>query len=321
MRAADDDANDEKREAKNDEAPSQGGFASAEDWIANWKAGNFPRAKGWKFGDPSDTGTGTFTEPVAGGLGSSTSGGNQPGDDTEEVDLENTYGGDPNRFAYVFCHNMLGAPQDSFACLYLRDTLGGMGLDLLTPDLTEAGEGEGEFTVTSAVAALEAAIEAVPEEKRPVRIIGSSLGAYVTALYASKPENAANVDRIMLLAPTFKLPSVVDQLEKETGAALSDAFKTDAETHPEFPFVKCRAYVVHGYDDEVAPLENSLTWVRDASVNMREGSTENDGEAAEERRLLEVGGMSHGIENALPQIKAKLISFFMLPFTVPEGFE
>ena len=29
----------------------------------------------------------------------------------------------------------------------------------------------------------------------------------------------------------------------------------------------------------------------------------------------------HGIENALPQIRAKLIDFFKLPFVLPEGFE
>ena len=37
--------------------------------------------------------------------------------------------------------------------------------------------------------------------------------------------------------------------------------------------------------------------------------------------LLEVAGMGHGIENALPQIKSKLISFFKLPFVIPEGLE
>ena len=47
------------------------------------------------------------------------------------------------------------------------------------------------FAVTTAVAALEAAVASVPEEKRPVRIIGSSLGAYVAAVYAAKPENQA----------------------------------------------------------------------------------------------------------------------------------
>lgn len=72
---------------------------------------------------------------------------------------------------------------------------------------------------------------------------------------------------------------------------------------------------MHGYDDPVSPLENSLTWVRDASVNMRNGAAGETGQVAE-RRLLEVKGMGHGVENALPQIKARLVEFFKLPFQV-----
>ena len=79
--------------------------------------------------------------------------------------------------------------------------------------------------------------------------------------------------------------------------------------------------MVHGYDDEAAPRDNSLTGVRDASVNMRTGATGKEGIEVGERRLLEVAGMGHGIENALPQIKSKLISFFKLPFVIPEGLE
>jgi hypothetical protein len=103
-------------------------------------------------------------------------------------------------------------------------------------------------------------------------------------------------------------------VEKEMGVSLGDAFRDDLKNHPDFPFAPCRAYVVHGYDDEASPLENSLTWVRDASVNLREGTGE-AGEVAE-RRLLEVAGMGHGVENALPQIKSRLVDFFKLPFTV-----
>ena len=321
------------------------GFSTADDWINNWKAGNFPRAKGWKYGDVSDAGTGTFTEAVnaapaddddplmeegTGGEGETT----DDEDDDYDASRENMYGGDPNAYAYIFCHNLQGPPEDSFACMYLRDVLGAVGVDLVTPDLTrrtagaggdkkEEQEEEEDYTVTSAVAALEAAVAAVPEEKRPVRIIGSSLGAYVAAVYASKPENHDNVDSIMLLAPTFNLESIIDagKFEEELDANFSAAFRADAANHPAFPFLRCRAYVVHGYDDEAAPLENSLTWVRDASVNMRAGATDNAGEEVAERRLLEVGGMGHGIENALPQIKAKLTEYFKLPFVLPEGLE
>jgi len=325
-RASPDDAasagsgDDPKREKKQDGSTAAGeGLENADDWIANWKAGNFPRAKGWKFGDPSSEGAGTFSEEVSAGSGDATS---EASSEAEEdaaaavVDPANQYGGDPNAYAYVFCHNLMSPPEDSFACMYLKDVLGALDVPLLTPSLISDGDeelGDGALTVTAAARRLAAAVAALPDD-RPVRLIGSSLGAYVAAVYASDPENAKRVDRMMLLAPTFKPSACLATVEKEMGVSLGDAFREDLENHPDFPFAPCRAYVVHGYDDEASPLENSLTWVRDASVNLREGTGE-AGEVAE-RRLLEVAGMGHGVENALPQIKSRLVDFFKLPFTV-----
>jgi pimeloyl-ACP methyl ester carboxylesterase len=320
VRASPDDAasagsDEPKREKKSDGSTAAGeGLENADDWIANWKAGNFPRAKGWKFGDPSSEGPGTFSEEVNAGSGDAAD--DETGEEENAIDPNNQYGGDPNAYAYVFCHNLMSPPEDSFACMYLKDVLGALDVPLLTPSLISDGDeelGDGALTVTAAARRLAAAVAALPDD-RPVRLIGSSLGAYVAAVYASDPENAKRVDRMMLLAPTFKPSACLATVEKEMGVSLGDAFREDLENHPDFPFAPCRAYVVHGYDDEASPLENSLTWVRDASVNLREGTGE-AGEVAE-RRLLEVAGMGHGVENALPQIKSRLVDFFKLPFTV-----
>merc|ERR1719440_774125 len=80
VRASPDDAasagsgDEPKREQKKDGSTAAGeGLENADDWIANWKAGNFPRAKGWKFGDPSSEGSGTFSEEVRAGSGDATS--------------------------------------------------------------------------------------------------------------------------------------------------------------------------------------------------------------------------------------------------------
>ena len=314
-----DDKPEEKKFKKN-----QTEFDSADDWIANWKQGNFPRAKGWKFGDKSDAGTGTFEEAVGQSGGDGDTDGSttyQSEEEAEAEDRSNKYGGDPNDYVYVFAHNMMSPPEDSFACMYLRDVLGTYDVPLLTPNL--AAPAGGEFTVTSAVEALDAAVkeaEAANPDK-PVRLIASSMGAYVAAVYASREENEGRIDRMMLLAPTFRPSAVLDSLANELGIEFTEAFREDLGNHEEFPFVSCAAYVVHGYDDEAAPLDNSLTWVRDASVNMRTGATGKEGIEVGERRLLEVAGMGHGIENALPQIKSKLISFFKLPFVIPEGLE
>ena len=78
VRASPDDAasagsDEPKREKKSDGSTAAGeGLENADDWIANWKAGNFPRAKGWKFGDPSSEGPGTFSEEVRTGSGDAT---------------------------------------------------------------------------------------------------------------------------------------------------------------------------------------------------------------------------------------------------------
>ena len=325
VRASPDDAasagsDEPKREKKSDGSTAAGeGLENADDWIANWKAGNFPRAKGWKFGDPSSEGPGTFSEEVNAGSGDATD--DETGEEENAIDPANQYGGDPNAYAYVFCHNLMSPPEDSFACMYLKDVLGAVNVPLLTPSLIrdEAFDGEAtespssSLTVTDAVRRLRETIDGLPDD-RPVRLIGSSLGAYVAAVYASDPANEGKIDRMMLLAPTFKPSACLHSVEKEMGVSLGDAFRDDLKNHPDFPFAPCRAYVVHGYDDEASPLENSLTWVRDASVNLRQGTGE-AGEVAE-RGLLEVAGMGHGVEIALPQIKSRLVDFFKLPFTV-----
>ena len=204
--------------------------------------------------------------------------------------------------------------------MYLRDVFGSYDVPLLTPNLAPDGD---EFTVTTALNALDAAVKEaeVANPDKQIRLIASSMGAYVAAVYASRDVNAGRIDRMMLLAPVFKPESVLDSLSAELGVEFTDAFREDLVNHDEYPFVQCSAYVVHGYDDEAAPLDNSLTWVRDASVNMRMGATGKEGIEVGERRLLEVAGMGHGIENALPQIKSKIITFFKLPFVIPEGLE
>jgi hypothetical protein len=158
-RASPDDAasagsgDDPKREKKQDGSTAAGeGLENADDWIANWKAGNFPRAKGWKFGDPSSEGAGTFSEEVSAGSGDATS---EASSEAEEdaaaavVDPANQYGGDPNAYAYVFCHNLMSPPEDSFACMYLKDVLGALDVPLLTPSLISDGDeelGDGALT-------------------------------------------------------------------------------------------------------------------------------------------------------------------------------
>ena len=128
---------------------------NADDWIANWKAGNFPRAKGWKFGDPSSEGAGTFSEEVSAGSGDATS-------EEDAVEEENARRRSrepvrrrPERVRVRVLPQPDVPPEDSFACMYLKDVLGALDVPLLTPSLISDGDGDGDeelgaLTVTAA---------------------------------------------------------------------------------------------------------------------------------------------------------------------------
>ena len=67
--------------------------------------------------------------------------------------------------------------------------------------------------------------------------------------------------------------------------------------------MRCRSYVVHGNEDSFADLEESLTWVRHASVSMRRRGMSTD--AVPERRLLELND-DHTLGRSVPTLMSKL---------------
>ena len=73
-----------------------------------------------------------------------------------------------------------------------------------------------------------------------------------------------------------------------------------------FPFVRCRAYVAHGTDDGFADLEDSLNWVRNASVNMRRKGQPTD--KVPERRLLELAD-DHAMAASVPALTGKVVDW------------
>jgi len=80
----------------------------------------------------------------------------------------------------------------------------------------------------------------------------------------------------------------------------------DIDSHSAYPFVRCRAYVAHGSEDGFAAAEESLTWVRQASVNMRRRGMPED--AVPERRLLEVND-DHTLSRSVPALVDKVLSW------------
>jgi hypothetical protein len=83
----------------------------------------------------------------------------------------------------------------------------------------------------------------------------------------------------------------------------------DVESHPAYPFVRCRSYVAHGNEDGFADSEDSLTWVRHASVNMRRRGMPTD--PVPERRLLELAD-DHALAASVPTLTTQLLKWYGL---------
>src|SRR4051794_37956217 len=96
---------------------------------------------------------------------------------------------------HVYLHGFASAPSSRKA-QFFRERYAEHGTPLEIPELDE-----GDFqnlTISSQLAVIEKLING-----RPAVLIGSSMGGYLAALYASKhPE----VEKLLLLAPAFYFP-------------------------------------------------------------------------------------------------------------------
>ncbi len=99
------------------------------------------------------------------------------------------------------------------------------------------------------------------------------------------------------------------------GTPVDFSLLEDVDAFSAFPFVRCRAYVAHGAADGFAELEDSLTWVRNASVNMRRRDMPT--EPVRERRLLELAD-DHALAGSVPTLTTKVVEWHGL-FGLAEG--
>jgi len=167
-------------------------------------------------------------------------------------------------FTYLYLHGFASGPSSAKA-QYFAARFAEAGVALKTPQL-DSGDFEA-MTITSQLGELERAAGS-----SPVRLIGSSLGGWLAALYASR--NPA-VDRVVLLAPAFGFVSLFSKMLgpekmsewKRTGVflyasvrerLLSFRFFEDAQQYPLFPDFVQPSLIIHGIRDDTVPVQNSI---------------------------------------------------------------
>lgn len=172
---------------------------------------------------------------------------------------------DPMRILYL--HGFASGPGSRKAQFFAA-RLASCGMRLEIPELDE-GDFE-RLTVSRQLSALERLLR-----REPARLIGSSLGGYLAALYAAHhPE----IHRLVLLAPAFDfhrlwLASIGPErlnVWRETGVMpvfhyaaaretpLAFEFIRDAARFPPFPHFDQPALLFHGARDPVVPIEQSV---------------------------------------------------------------
>jgi uncharacterized protein len=171
----------------------------------------------------------------------------------------------------LYLHGFASSPQSRKA-RFFSGKLEALGARVRIPDLAE---GDFEHLTISRQLKL---IEELAGDG-PHTLIGSSLGGYLAALYAA---GHANINRILLLAPAFgfcelwqaalgwqriaawRSAGSIEVFHYGAGQEMPLAYEflEDASRYSPFPAVQQPALLVHGNQDAVVPVEQSLAFVR-----------------------------------------------------------
>lgn len=171
---------------------------------------------------------------------------------------------------FVYLHGFASSPLSRKA-QFFNQKLAGRGIPLEIPAL-EQDDFE-HLTLSSQLALLTRLLQG-----SPATLIGSSMGGFLAALYASMhPE----VDRLVLLAPAFGFASrwvetfgeaqVTEWRTKGYAEIYHYATKSvrplsadllhDAPLHPEYPSCTQPTLIFHGRKDTVVPIQAAERWV------------------------------------------------------------
>jgi len=201
----------------------------------------------------------------------------------------------------LYLHGFASGPSSSKA-RFFRQRLESAGAEVAIPDLAE-GDFE-HLTISGQLAVMERAAA-----RRPIALMGSSMGGYLAALYAARhPE----VTRLVLLAPAFGFarrwpsrlgPNAVEQWRAQGSMeffhyadnrmrSLSYALLEDADQYEDFPDFRQPALIFHGAQDDVVPPEVSVEFA-----------------AGHPAAKLEIVQSGHELLNVLEHMAAQVVPF------------
>ena len=166
----------------------------------------------------------------------------------------------------IYLHGFASGPTSRKA-QYFRERFAAEGISIEIPDLA-AGDFE-HLTISGQLKVIESVANG-----KPVSLIGSSLGGYLAALYASRHPEVA---KVVLLAPAFhflrnwteKLGLERAEAWKRTGSLpvyhygdkterhLDYAIVTDGQQYEPAPTFRQPALIFHGTNDDVVPARFS----------------------------------------------------------------
>jgi uncharacterized protein len=187
---------------------------------------------------------------------------------------------------FVYFHGFASGPQSRKAQAF-REAFANRGVELEIPRLDQ-GDFE-HLTISCQLRMVEARLAGAP-----CRLIGSSMGGYLAALYAAAHPEVA---RLVLLAPAFGFASRWREMQgpevishwRDTGwlevfhygdkaqRRVHYGLLEDAANFPGFPDFRQEALIFHGVGDTVVPVEFSREFVAShKNARLREMDSDHD---------------------------------------------